>query len=441
MKAHLSNAAYGVLDYVAYPLGMLVAAPILLRHLGSAQYGIWIVATAMVSMGGIIASGFGDANIQYVATARGREDQKVLLGAVRSMLGINLGLGTLVGLISWLLSHSIARHVIPVESDLSAACLWALRIACLMMFVRAVESVCISTQRAFERYGTAVRISILARLLSLVVGVALTYRGFGVVSIMCATGVLMLLGTLGQLVRLAQQLSVTVLLPKIDRQSIRALWGFGAFSWLQAVSGVIFSQADRLVLGISLGATVVAAYALCVQMAQPIYGIISSGLHFMFPYLSARHATMTSVELRGVILKVFTLNLVVVLVATVAVLLLGPYFLRAWMGEVIAKSATAVLSPIVWSFSLLGLSVTGYYAMLALGRVQVVTLLNIAGGAAMLLLMGLLLPFIGIRGVAAARLIYGAITLLMYVPLFRLLRGSTVRMLAVTGIEPVCEDA
>jgi len=67
MKAHLSNAAYGVLDYAAHPLGMLLAAPMLLQHLGVAQYGVWVVATAVVSTGGVIASGFGDANIQYVA--------------------------------------------------------------------------------------------------------------------------------------------------------------------------------------------------------------------------------------------------------------------------------------------------------------------------------------------------------------------------------------
>jgi hypothetical protein len=26
MKAHLSNAVYGIVDYIAYPIGMLVAA-------------------------------------------------------------------------------------------------------------------------------------------------------------------------------------------------------------------------------------------------------------------------------------------------------------------------------------------------------------------------------------------------------------------------------
>ena len=90
MRAHFSNAAYGVLDYAAYPIAMLVSAPILLKHLGVAQYGIWIVTTAALNTGAIIASGFGDANIQYIASARSQGDANILLRAVRSMFGINL---------------------------------------------------------------------------------------------------------------------------------------------------------------------------------------------------------------------------------------------------------------------------------------------------------------------------------------------------------------
>ncbi len=48
MKAHLSNAAYGVLDYIAYPAGMLIVAPFAVRHLGVPQFGVWMVANAVL---------------------------------------------------------------------------------------------------------------------------------------------------------------------------------------------------------------------------------------------------------------------------------------------------------------------------------------------------------------------------------------------------------
>jgi O-antigen/teichoic acid export membrane protein len=441
MRAHLANAAYGVLDYAAHPLGMLLAAPMLLKHLGVAQYGVWVVATAVVSTGGVVASGFGDANIQYVASVRSRGDQQALFRAVRSMMGINLLLGFTLATIAWMLAPFLARHVVPEDIVLEGACLWSLRIASLLMLVRAVESVCVSTQRAFERYGAAVRISIVGRLLTLAGAVILTYLGLGVLSIMVATGALLSLGTLAQLIRLRIHLGAVSLLPAFDRSTTLALWSFGAFSWMQAVSGVVFGQADRLVLGVSLGATVVTAYALCVQMAQPIYGLAASGLHFLFPYLAGRQALMPLATLRGAILKAFLVNLLVVAAGTVAVLAFGRPLLHAWVGEAIAQSAGAILTPIAWSFALLGLNVTGCYSLLALGRVREVTWLNLAGGGAMLVLMAVLLSRMGIRGVAMARIVYGLTTLLMYIPLVRLLFAAAQTPLLVPGINPVCEDA
>ncbi len=63
MRRHLTNAVYGVLNYASYPLGMLLTAPIILHNFGVSEYGLWMIATAFVSAGGIIASGFCDADI------------------------------------------------------------------------------------------------------------------------------------------------------------------------------------------------------------------------------------------------------------------------------------------------------------------------------------------------------------------------------------------
>ena len=53
------------------------------------------------------------------------------------------------------------------------------------------------------------------------------------------------------------------------------------------------------------------------------------------------------------------------------------------------------------------------------------TFLNVAGAAAMIIAIFCLLPAYGIRGMALARLVYGPITLGVYVPLFiELLCGS-----------------
>jgi O-antigen/teichoic acid export membrane protein len=441
MKAYLSNAAYGVLDYAAYPIGMLLVAPIVLRNMGAAQYGIWTVVTAAVSMGGIIASGFGDANIQHVASQRGLGRQDALVRTVRCMIGINLVLGTALALLAWMLAPFGALHLVPTGGALQQDCLWSLRIASLLLWLRTMESVCISTQRAFERYDSAVRVSIVARLLALAAAAALTFLLHSVAGIVAAAALINLFGTWLQFSDLRRLLEASSLAPAMDTHTMKALLGFGVFSWLQAVSAVIFSQADRLFLGVSLGAVAVAAYALCTQLAQPIYGFAASGLHFLFPHLAERHASRAASGVRTKILTAFACNLLFVAVATAGLMLFGQDILRVWAGADIARSAAAIFPIIVWSSALLALNVTGTYALLAFGQIRIVTWLNLAAGATMLLLMVLLLPRFGAYGMALARLCYGAITLLIYLPLARLLRKDHSSHLPMAAGQPVCEEA
>jgi len=423
MRVHLANATYGVLDYAAYPVGMLLVAPVVLRHLGIAEFGIWTVATAAVSTGGIVASGFGDANIQHVARLRGSGEKNALSRAVRSMMGINLALGIVFALIGWSLSQYAARHVVSGFSQ-QRACLLSLRMASILMLVRALESVSISTLRAFERYGAAVRISISVRLLTLAAAAALACMGRGTASIMAATLILVVLGTAAQLLRLRQFLGYTSLWPAFDRDATRALFGFGVFTWIQAVAGVIFSQVDRLVLGVSLGAVTVASYALCVQLSQPVFGLTAAALHFLFPYLSGRVGTLSAEDLKRTLQKAFVCNLLLVSLGTVLLLVFGDSILHVWAGGAIAQAAAPIFPTIVAGSALLGLGVTGTYAMLALGRVRIVAGLSLASGAAMLLLMSWLLYRNGVEGLAMARLCYGSFSLLLYLPLLRRLHAG-----------------
>ena len=439
MREHLANAGWGVLDYAAYPIGMLLVAPIVLRNMGAAQYGIWSFATAAVSMGSIIAAGFGDANIQHVASRRGMGRPDLLLRTVRCMISINLVLGTTIALFTWVLAPYAARHVVPSNAALQTGCLWSLRLACILIWLRTLESVCISTQRAFERYGPAVRTSLIARLVSLVAAAALTYFTHNVAVLLGAAVVSNVIGTLLQYVQLRKLLDADSLTPILDRAAIKALLGFGVFSWLQALSGIVFGQADRLFLGLSAGAVAIASYALCTQIAQPIYGVAASGLHFLFPHLAGSRVSRPPAALRRVVLTAFVGNLLMVAAAAVTLGIFGPGILHVWAGKEIAKSAFGVLPTIIAGSALLGVNVTATYSLYALGRVRVVTLLNLAGGAAMLLLMVYLAPHFGAYGLAIARLSYGTITLFLYVPLIRELRGGHT-VISIVPANSVCEE-
>lgn len=432
-RQHLANAAFGILDYAAYPIGMLAVAPVVLRNLGVAQFGVWTVATAAVSTGSMIASGFGDANIQQVATERSAGNERALMRVVRSTMGIHVALGVAIAAIAWKAAPLMASRVTAANPELEMSCVWCLRIAGLLMFIRAIESVCISTQRGFERYGNAVRVSIFARILSLALAALLSAVSHNVVAIMAATAGLTALGACAQVIELKGFLRTESLAPSFASDAAQSLVRFGVFSWLLAICGVVFSQVDRLIGGAALGASAVVGYALCAQLAQPIYGVAASGLHFLFPYLAGRRVAASVAVLRRAVLLALGANLALVLAGTLVLLFWGGTILHVWVGTKMAAEGTALLPLVVLSSAALGLSVTGSYAMLALRRVQAVTWLNVAGGASMLLAIAWLLPRYGISALAAARLLYGSITLLIYIPLALRLRPCATRIPSISN--------
>lgn len=423
MRRHLTNAAYGAMDYASYPVGMLLVAPIILHRLGASEYGLWMIATAVISAGGIVASGFCDASLQRVAALRGTGDLHYIAHTVRSILGVNLVLGAVIAAAVWIAAPFLAPHVAVSHLTSSRECLLSLRIASVAILLRAIDTVGVSTLRGFEQYRSTVQISTAVRLLTLGAAVVLALRGYRTISILVFTAAFLVLGACMQFHQVRKHLGPVSFWPAFHPDETRILVKRGFFVWLQALGGVVFGQLDRILLGISLGALVVAPYSLCVQFAQPVFGLTASGLHFLFPYLSSQASTVAGSGLRRTILKAFACNLLLVACGAVMLLLLGERLIRIWAGPSVAHSAAGILPPIVVGSALMGLGVTGTYAMQALGLFRTVALLSLAGRTVMLLLMSYLLHHSGLHGLALARLGYGAVALIAYLPLIARLRG------------------
>jgi len=439
MRKHLTNAGYGVLDYVSYPAGMLLVAPIVLRRLGSAEYGLWMIATAVVSAGGIVASGFCDACIQRVARLGGAGESDRIPETIRSMMGINLVLGSSLAAGTWFAAPIAVRQIGVAHQVPATECLLALRIASVAIIVRSVESVGVGVHRALEHYRGTVRISTATRALTLATAAVLAWLGHGIVSILLATVVFLVLGTAMQFVSFRKFLGCAWFSPRFRRGETRILFAQGVFVWLQALGGVAFAQFDRILLGVWLGALAVTPYSLCVQFAHPITGLTASGLNFLFPYLSGRASNLSHDRLRRTVLKALVCNLLIVACGAGILLLAGDRLIRIWAGPAIARSGAHILPPIVLGSAMTGLSVTGTYALQALGHFRTVAILSLAGRAAMLLLMIDLLRHQGIEGLALSRLFYGSVSLLVYPVLFQVLNSGSKERNRDSAIAVACE--
>jgi O-antigen/teichoic acid export membrane protein len=424
MRRQLSNSIYGLLDYAAYPIGMLVVAPLILRNLGAAQYGIWMVTASVVNIGSILASGFGDANTQRAASQRGTGHRGGVARVVRAAMGIHLALGLVSALAICCLASQLAVRLAPLDLQLQSTCLLCIRMAAGLTVILAIETVCVSTQKAFERYGAAVRISVGGRLVSLAAAAALAEQSRGVAAIMAVTAIAMTTALALQIIALRQLVGMPVR-PSYEGSVSNDLLRFGIFTWILAAAGALFGQADRLVGGASLGAAGVVSYALCAQLSQPVYGLTAAGLHFLFPYITSRRADKDANALGRTLLVAVATNVGIVAIAAASLLAVSGRLLHLLAPEPLARAGMEVMPWVLAGSTLLALSVTGAYAMVALGRVSTVAALNAAACVALALIAAGSLRDRGVMAIAEGRIAFALIAMCVYIPLWREIRVLT----------------
>jgi O-antigen/teichoic acid export membrane protein len=348
---------------------------------------------------------------------RGQANRHEVTRVIRTALTLNVLFGAAMALLLASASRFIVDHVFLINAQSRTEAILVLRLGSLILWVRFVELVLISTLRAYERYGLAVRVSTIARAATILAAIASAALGRGVIGIMAST----LAISIASIIALAAHATTTVgpisFAPLLCKACAADMFSFGGLLWVQALAGIAFSHADRLIIAGMLGTTALAQYTICVQGAQPIHGLLAAALHFLFPHLSAR--------LGGSALRVSTVLFPVILanVALTALLCLPLVFfskslLSLWMGAQFAQPTWLVFAIVSVGFGFLGLNVTAHYALLALGQVRYLTGINVFAGLVTLLAMWLLIPRYGILGAALGRLVYGPLTWLAYYRLY-----------------------
>jgi O-antigen/teichoic acid export membrane protein len=401
------NAAYSIAEYIAQPVSMLLAAPFLVHKLGLQQYGIWMLVSAILGSMGILSTGFGDATVKYVSAYRGQDNSDGVQRTIRATLTINMFLGALFGILVWLVAPFSVEHVFKIEPVFHLASIQAIRISAVILVLRSIESVFVSTLRAYERYGPPVKLNVFLRCIVVISAVVLAALGRGVVAIMAATLFWSALIVVLQAAAARRVVSILNPLPTLEKSALAEVFSFGCFSWLQSLAGVAFTYADRFLVAAMLGAGPVAIYVLCVQATQPIHGLSAAAFNFVFPHISSRHEAGEVHGPRRVFRLALLSSLGLSFGLAFPLVIFGKPLLRLWMGADFASQAYVLLAVLAAGYLVLALNIVPHNVLLALGNVRFVSAVNIFGGTCSIIIAAALIPSFGLLGAAIGRLVYG----------------------------------
>ena len=393
---------------------MILAAPFLVSRLGLERYGIWMLANALVGTAAVFPLGLGDATVKFVSSYRGRGGEQGVVRVVRSTLTVSTLLGVVVAVIVIVSAPWLVDVVFKIASQDHALAVRAIQLAGVGLVIRSADSVFLSTLRGYERYDLTARVTMAVRIATIGAAVLLVAAGYGLVEILLSTITVGLAGTVAEIILARRLVAGLSLWPLLDRAALREVIGFGMYSWVQALGGMIFSQVDLLLIGAILGSTQLAYYAVCVQLAQQIHGLPAAAFAFLFPLISGRVESERT-GLKELFRRYVALNVVFAAVLAAPLIFWGRPILTLWMGAEFASHAFVLLAILAAAYALLSINVVPHNTLLGLGQVRFVSIANLAGGVLSLIGVAALLPVIGLNGAGIGRLLYGPVISLNYV--------------------------
>jgi O-antigen/teichoic acid export membrane protein len=334
----LSNAgwnAFGTLFNIAITF---LLAPLLIRHLGTDQWGLLLLVWSVTGVLGMANFGMGEATLRFIARYHADGD----LAGVNRVLGATLTFYVSVcGLASIVLfaATPVVAQWFKVPTGSQYPVEWLLRLAALLFSFGMIANAYRSIPMAMHRYDISSRIGLGHNVVRSLGVILLVVAGMGVVQVVIWE-VSVALVMLGVHILVAQRLMPGVRsLPSMSFGGLREILSYSVWSFLTHIFLTIYREGGKLILGNRLGTASVAYLGTPDSITYRLHAVVSSGIETLMPRFSAGKDPDATKNLL-IVSTWAAVSCAVVLYIPLGVLM--PDFLRLWISPEFARESGAV---------------------------------------------------------------------------------------------------
>lgn len=399
------------MDYFVMPVLLLLATPFLVHRLGIEKYGIWMLVNSIAGMMGVVNPGFGDATIKFVSHYRAKNDIPAAIRVVRTVFTIYIFWALAAFVIIYITAPFLINHVFKVNPDMYAIAITAIRLGGAAFALRFFESVCSSTLRGFERYDFASAANIFTKISVIGSAIFLVGFGYGIIEILIAILIITNISILIQGYLSQRLLNGVFYKPIFDISSLREVSVFGLWRWLQEMANAVFLQSDRFLISAILGTGMLTYYAVCLQIAQQAYRLLSSAASFIFPVTSALNSNGET----GSLQRLYSRSTILIGLSA-AVIVLPLYFLASpiltiLMGVDFAHVGVPVLKLLILAYGAYSLTIIPSCFLSGVGLIKINALFGAINAIIVVAVSVVLLPRIGIVGAGWAHMVNAVVVI------------------------------
>jgi len=397
-----SVANYGG-SLAALAAGFLVT-PFLIRSLGDAGYGAWVLVGSISSYFWLLDFGLGSSVTKFVSElhATGRREK---LNAVVATSGALLGLVGLVSLVGSIVVAELADSLFLLTPELAPdvrAMIYLTGITLLVSFPLGVFG---AVLRGYQRYDLLNLVVVVSTVANAALSVLVVQLGFGLVGLTLVGLVTNLLVGVGRLV-MARRVDpgLTFWPTSVSWAVLREISNFSAWVFVINVATQVVYRTSPIIIASLLGVALVTPYAIATSLVQYVRRFVDPVLAVLLPAYAELAAVQDTASVRRLFVEGSRAVGVIAMPMVLGLVLLGKPFIALWIGpeyEVSGELLILLAPPLFLSF----LVATGDKLLWARGQIRVNSYVAIADTVLNLALSVGLALTLGLPGVALATLL------------------------------------
>jgi O-antigen/teichoic acid export membrane protein len=359
-----------VWNYVGFAINLitnLVMFPYVVRHIGDAATGVWLLLGAITGYMGLMELGIVPSLTQTIAASLARGERDGVSRAASTAEAVLLALGSTALLLlpasGWLV------HVLAIPPALQGAALLAFRLTivgfALRMPLAAFQGILLGSQRQDRCNQLWIAIAI-AKCLGAVVVLG---SGYGLVALVATELSIHLLAGVLQIRWVYEEIpNLRLSWRMVNRQDGVRLVSFGSAMLAVTICSLVIEQTDRVVIATFLPVAMVTYYAAAWKIYMLAFALTTTFVQAVSPVAADLYGRNDRSGLRQLFLRSTKFTTLVAWPFVFTLGLSGGFLLKIWMGARFV-GALGVAQVLMVAFAVTAYNHAGYSVLIGTRRV------------------------------------------------------------------------
>lgn len=357
--------------FISIVIGIFLM-PFTMRHLGTSEYGLWMLAASMTAYFQLLDLGYGNGLVRQVtqADARGSEDEvNVILSTFVVVYGA-IGLLALAG-VAGLVTLVVPRFPNLTPEQVSTA-QWVLAILGFRVAVAFPMGIFGAVNSARQRFALTSSIAIVVTVLQGLATYLVLSAGYGLVPLVASTTSIALASYIAYAAVARRTFpGMRLSLARFSPRQVREVTAFSAYVFLITIAIQLGYNMDNVVIGAFAGTSAVAVYAVAFRLADYQRQLCNQFNSLLFPVVVRFDAGNQREALKATLIDGTRIALGLITGVTICLLAFAAPLVRIWMGPGFEGSLAPLYALAVAGVVLVGAGPLGNI-LLAQGRQRLV---------------------------------------------------------------------